>query len=142
MVAKSFKYFGFCLAVVLFAMAGVTGGCAGDAKNDKIVTVNTQQIIQKHPAFLEAQQTLQKEAQQIQQQMEGKGQQERQVAQQQFQQRAQKLQRDALDELRRDIQKIASDKGYTYVMDSNVLLAGGEDVTEEVMKEIGKKVEN
>jgi Skp family chaperone for outer membrane proteins len=74
--------------------------------------------------------------------MEGKGQQERQVAQQQFQQRAQKLQRDALDELRRDIQKIASDKGYTYVMDSNVLLAGGEDVTEEVMKEIGKKVEN
>jgi outer membrane protein len=142
MVAKTFKCFGFCLVAAFFTMAGVTGVSAGDAENDKIVTVNTSQIIQKHPAFLEIQQTLQGEAQQIQQQMEGKSQQERQAAQQQFQQRAQKLQKDALDKVREDIQKIADDKGYQYVMDANVVLAGGKDVTEEILKEIGEKAED
>jgi Skp family chaperone for outer membrane proteins len=142
MVAKTFKCFGFCLVAAFFTMAGVAGVSAGDAENDKIVTVNTNQIIQKHPAFLEARQTLQREAQQIQQQMEGKSQQEKQAAQQQFQQRAQKLQKDALDKVRKDIQKIAADKGYQYVMDANVVLAGGKDVTEEILKEIGEKVED
>jgi len=78
MVAKTFKCFGFCLVAAFFTMAGVAGVSAGDAENDKIVTVNTNQIIQKHPVFLEARQTLQREAQQIQEQMEGKSQQEKQ----------------------------------------------------------------
>ncbi|MFW6147692.1 MAG: OmpH family outer membrane protein [Thermodesulfobacteriota bacterium] len=138
MVAKTFKCFGFCLVAVFCTLAWVAGVSADDAKNDKIVTVNTKQIIQKHPAFIEAQQTLQREAQQFQQQMEGKKQQERQAAQEQFQQRAQKLQKDALDEVRKDIQKIADDKGYKYVMDENVVLAGAKDVTEEILEDIGK----
>jgi outer membrane protein len=142
MVAKTFKCFGFCLVAAFFTVAGVAGVSGGDAKNYKIVTINTRQIIQKHPAFLKAQQTLQREAQQFQQQMEGKNQQERQAAQREFQQRAQKLQQDALDEVRKDIKKIADEKGYKYVIDENVVLAGGEDVTEEIMKEIGEKEED
>jgi len=142
MVVNTFKGFGFFLVAAFLTMAVVSGVCAGDVQIDKIVTVNTKQIIRKHPAFIKAQQTLQREAQQIQQQMEGKGQQEHQAAQQQLQQRAQELREEALNQVRKDIQKIADAKGYTYVMDANVLLAGGEDVTDEIMKEIGKAEEN
>jgi len=142
MVGNTSKGLSFCLAAAFLTMVGISGVCAGDVKIDKIVTVNTKQIIRQHPAFIKAQQTLQREAQQIRQQMKGKGQQEQQAAQQQLQQRARELREEALNEVRKDIQKIADDKGYKYVMDANVLLAGGEDVTDEIMQEIGKTGED
>ncbi len=44
-----------------------------------------------------------------------------------------------MEKIREDIQKIAKQKGYKYVMDSNALLAGGEDVTEEILQAINGK---
>ena len=58
---------------------------------------------------------------------------------QQFQQRSRELQAQAVEKIREDIQKIAKQKGYKYVMDSNALLAGGEDVTEEILQAINGK---
>jgi len=140
MAARTFNIPGLCLVVVaLLVTAGSSSVFAGDAENGKIVTVDIKQIMAKHPAFNEAQQQLQSEARQIQEQMKGKSQQEQQGARQQLQQRSRQLQAEALDKLKADIQKIAEEKGYTYVMDSNALLAGGEDVTETILKAINGK---
>lgn len=139
MGAKTFKFFGGCLMAALLTIAGIGGTTVADAGDLKIVTVDTNQIVSQHPALEEAQQTLQGEAQQMQQQIEGKGQQEQQVAQQQLQQRSQELQLEAINKAKKDIRDIAAEKGYEYVMDTNALLVGGEDVTEEILAEMEKR---
>ena len=110
------------------------------AENLNIVSVDTARIMERHPAFVEAQQTFQGEMQQMQQQLQGMGEEEQMMAQQmmqqQLQQRGQELQQDAMDKVRDDIATIAGEKGYEYVVDSNALLVGGKDITEEVMAEI------
>ncbi|MFP3980349.1 MAG: OmpH family outer membrane protein [Desulfobacterales bacterium] len=136
MAAKPFKILCICLAATFFTMAGAAGAFAGDAENIGIVTVDTNEIMQNHPAFKKAQQTLQGEAQKMQQQMEDKGQEQQQAAQQQLQQKSQELQQNAMDEVRADIQEIAKEKGYDYVMDTNALISGGKDVTDEILEEI------
>ncbi len=136
MATKPFKILCICLTAAFFTAAGAVGAFAGDAENIEIVTVNTNEIMQNHPAFKKAQQTLRGEAQQMQQQMQEKGKQEQRAAQQQLQQRSRELQQNAMDKVRADIQKIAKEKGYEYVMDQNALIAGGKDVTDEILKEI------
>ncbi|MFW6236998.1 MAG: OmpH family outer membrane protein [Desulfosudaceae bacterium] len=129
------KIFGFGLILALVALAGSNGVWAEDADID-IVTVDINEIMTQHPALEEAQQTLQREAQQMQGQLEGQGEQgeqEQQMAQQQLQQRSTELQMEALDKVKTEIRKIAAEKGYTYVMEKNALLAGGRDVTDEVI---------
>jgi outer membrane protein len=139
MTARSFKILGLCLIAAFFTMTAAGGVYADDNGSGKIVTVNTNQIVQRHPAFIEAQQTLQGETQKMRQDMEGKSEQEQQAAQQQVQQRLQQLQQEALEKVRKDIQEFADEKGYDYVMDVNALLAGGEDVTDEMIEAIGEK---
>ncbi|MFW6081620.1 MAG: OmpH family outer membrane protein [Desulfosalsimonas sp.] len=137
MAARTLKSLCFCLVAALFTFAAASGVSAQDGEISGIVTVDTNEIMQKHPAFMEAQQTLQNEAQQMQQQMQEGSQQEQQAAQQQMQQRSQQLQQEALDKVRKDIQKVAEEKGYDYVMDTNALLSGGTNVTDEVIEAIG-----
>lgn len=145
MTAKSFKIFGFFLIAALLATAAAATASADDSESLKIVTVETNQIMENHPAFIEAQQTLQSEIQEMQKEMEGKSEQDQQMAQQQMQQqvqqRSQQMQEEVLEKVRNDIQEIADEKGYAYVMDVNALLAGGENVTEEMVKAIADKNE-
>ncbi|MCF8024713.1 MAG: OmpH family outer membrane protein [Desulfobacteraceae bacterium] len=139
MTAKPFKIICVCLAAAFFTVAATAGAFAGDAENIEIVTVDINRIMQQHPAFKKAQQTLQSEAQQMRQQMKEKGRQQQQAVQQQLQQRSRELQQNAMDEVRADIQKIAEEKGYEYVMDKNALISGGKEVTGEVLEEIEKQ---
>ncbi|MCF8036118.1 MAG: OmpH family outer membrane protein [Desulfobacteraceae bacterium] len=136
MATKPSKILCICLTAAFFTVAGAVGAFAGDAENIEIVTVNTNEIMQSHPAFKKAQQTLRGEAQKMQQQMQEKGKQQQRAAQQQLQQRSRELQQNAMDEVRADIQKIAKEKGYEYVMDQNALISGGKDVTDEILEEI------
>ncbi|MFP4193830.1 MAG: OmpH family outer membrane protein [Desulfosalsimonas sp.] len=143
MTGKKFKILGFCLIAALLTMAAAA---TASAEKLEIVTVDANQIMQNHPAFTEAQQTLQSEVQEMRKDMEGKNEQEQQQQQQQMQQqmqqRSQKLQQEAMEKVKQDIQKIADEKGYDYVMDANSLLAGGKDVTDEIMEELGEKEDN
>ncbi len=127
-----------CIAALLFAMAGAT---ASASENIMIVSVDTNRILQHHPALQEAQQEFQGEIQQIQQQLQEMGEEERMMAQQmmeqQLQQRGQELEMEARDKVREDIRRIAEEKGYSYVVDTSALILGGKDITEEVMEEIG-----
>ncbi|MFP4039919.1 MAG: OmpH family outer membrane protein [Desulfosudaceae bacterium] len=139
MGVKTFKFFGCCLMTAIFTIAGIAGITEADAGDLNIVTVDTNEIVSQHPALVEAQQTLQGEAQKMQQEIEGKGQEQQQVAQQQLQERSQELQLEAVEKAKKDIREIAAEKGYEYVMDTNALLVGGEDVTEEVLAEMEKQ---
>jgi outer membrane protein len=135
---KNFKILCFCLAAVFFMAAGATGVCAGDDNKMEIVSINTNRILEKHPAFKEAQQTFHGEMQEMEKQLQEMGREEQQMAQQmmqqQLQQRGQELQQNAVDAVRKDIAKIAGEKGYHYVIDANALIVGGKDVTEEIME--------
>lgn len=135
---KNFKILCFCLAAVFFMAVGATGISAADEGKMEIVSINTNRILEKHPAFKEAQKTFQGEMQEMEQQLQGMGQEEQMMAQQmmqqQLQQRGQELQQNAVDAVRKDIAKIAGEKGYQYVIDANALIVGGKDVTEEIME--------
>ncbi len=86
-------------------------------------------------------QKLQSEQQKMQQKLkfmdDNKAQMMQQQAQQKLQQMQAELQQEAMTAMRDDVKDLASEKGYDYVLDQNVLLAGGEDVTEELLEFIG-----
>jgi Skp family chaperone for outer membrane proteins len=44
-----------------------------------------------------------------------------------------------MNEMRKDVKKIAEKKGFNYVMDTNVLIVGGKDITEDVLSELKKE---
>lgn len=135
-----FKILCVCMAVAFFSVAGTGMVLASDEENTLIVSIDTNRILEKHPAFLKAQEDFQGEMQQMQQQLEGMGEEEQMMAQQQMQQqlqqRGQELQEEALAEVRAHIAKIADEKGYKYVVDANALISGGKDITDEVMEEM------
>ena len=140
MTPRTIKILFVSLLAAFFTVVTTAGV---SAENLNIVSVDTARIMERHPAFVEAQQTFQGEMQQMQQQLQGMGEEEQMMAQQmmqqQLQQRGQELQQEAMDKVRDDIATIAGEKGYEYVVDSNALLVGGKDITEEVMAEIDLK---
>ena len=142
MTSKTFKIFGYFLASAVLAMAGSGLVLAENNKVEKIVTISAAEVIENHPAFIKVQQTLQNEIEEIQKQMEGMTEEELQSTQIQFQMRSQELQEEAIDTVLEDIQKAAETKGYKYVMDENAILAGGEDVTKEIMEMINSGKNN
>lgn len=139
-IASLLKILGFCLIAAFFSAALTISVSAEDPENAAIVMVDTNRILENHPAFIRAQQVFQGEMQQMEEQLQEMGEEERimaqQMMQQQLQQRGQELQAEALDEVRSDVAAIAEEKGYKYVVDSNALIVGGKDVTEEVLESL------
>jgi len=129
-----------CFAIVLAGAvsAGVPLSAAAQEGGDiTIVAIDTDKILEVHPAFIEAKKKFETEVQGIQKKLGTMNQEEQlqaqQKMQQDLQQRGQDLQKSALQEMKQDIQKIADEKGYDYVVDSNLLIVGGKNVTEEVL---------
>jgi len=132
------------LVGLFFFLCSVKDGRAADIK---IVSINTSKVFEAHPAFKEAMEKFQAQVQEMQKKIEGiKNEEEKNNAQiamqQQMRQLAMDLQEEAFNKMKADVQKLAEKKGYTYVVDQNALIAGGQDITEEVInsfKDIGKK---
>ncbi len=103
-----------------------------------IVSIDTAKILEAHPAFVKAQKDFETQIQGMQEKLKGMSEEKQMAAQEQMQQQAkqqgEKLQKEALAEVKKDLQKIADEKGYDYIFDSNSLIIGGKDVTAEVMK--------
>ena len=131
-------------AAALFLSANVERAIAGQS-DIKIVTVDIQRVVRMHPAFQEAMQEYQRKLQEFQRQMEEIEEDERammqQLLQQQMQQLGMQLQDRAFDKMQEDVRAFAKDNGYDYIFDSSVLLAGGIDVTEELLESLGKDPE-
>ncbi|MCM8777967.1 MAG: OmpH family outer membrane protein [Candidatus Omnitrophica bacterium] len=130
-VMVSFLFFFLC-------MAG-----RSSAADIKIVSIDTGRVFESHPAFREAMEKFQTQAGEMQKKIEGiENEEEKTNAQIQMQQQmrvvAMQLQEEAFNKMKEDVGKYAKKKGYTYVVDQNALIAGGKDITEEVIASFGK----
>ncbi|HNS31944.1 MAG TPA: OmpH family outer membrane protein [bacterium] len=112
------------------------------AEEMKIASVDTGKILMAHPAFQKAMEKYQAEVQSMQQKISEMKEEEqmsaRQMMQQQMQELGMKLETEAFNEMRKDLKRISEKQGFKYVMDSNVLLVGGHDITEDILSEIRK----
>lgn len=124
-------------AVMVFCFfLGLVGN--GSAADIKIVSINTGKVFESHPAFKEAMEKFQTQAGEMQKKIEGiENEEEKKNAQIQMQMQmrelAMNLQEEAFNKMKNDVEKYAKKKGYTYVVDQNALIAGGKDITEEVI---------
>ncbi|MBM9605578.1 OmpH family outer membrane protein [Desulfopila inferna] len=126
----------FFMVTMLMYPVGQVAAEKNDPKN--IVFVDIGKIIEVHPAFLKAQEEFGTEIQGMQEELQGMAEEEQMMAQQQMQQqmqqRGEQLQEEALKEMKKDLQKIADEKGYDYIFDANSLIVGGRDVTDEILE--------
>jgi Skp family chaperone for outer membrane proteins len=108
----------------------------------KIVSMDTQRVFGEHPAFRDAMGKFQKQMQEMQKKVDEADEESKGTAQQmmqmQMQQLGMQLQEEAFSKMKVDVQKIAKEKGYDYVIDSNMLIVGGQDITEEVIASFPK----
>jgi len=118
---------------------------AGLAQEMKIASIDTGKILMAHPAFQKALEKYQSEVRSMQEKIKEMGQDEqmaaRQMMQHQMQELGTQLESEAFKEMRKDVKKMAVERGYKYVMDSNVLIVGGDDITEDILAEIKKSEE-
>lgn len=142
---------GIVVFVLLVAFLVIGALSITAAEKPVVASVNLDRIAQAHPAFAEVVQIYQNEIAQLQKEMEEKmeGLDEEEAIQlqmeieEQLQQRAIELQNEAIDSIQNDIQRIASEKGYDYIVAEDMLLAGGpvKDVTDEFLAEIESQPE-
>ncbi len=136
----SFRVAGLIAIIFMVTMLMYPVGQVAAEKNGQksIVYVNIGKIIEVHPAFLKAQEEFGTEIQGMQEELQGMSEEEQIVAQQQMQQEMQQkgeqLQEKALEEMKKDLRKIADEKGYDYIFDANSLIVGGRDVTDEILE--------
>jgi Skp family chaperone for outer membrane proteins len=117
--------------------------CSSVAESEVvIVSMNSQEVLQAHPAMQKAQQEyrskMEEKQKEISEMKEDEQRMAQQMMQQELQQLGQKLQQDAVDAMNKDISKVAKKKGYDYVIDSSVIFYGAKDVTEEMIKAVEK----
>lgn len=140
------KLAGVVVFILLIAFLVIGALSITATEKPVIASVNLDKIAQVHPAFTEAVKVYQDEIAQLQQEMDEKmkdlDQEEalklRTELETQLQQRAIELQQEAFDSIQKDIQRIADEKGYDYIVVENMLLAGGpvKDVTDEILQKI------
>ncbi len=128
-------------ALLSLSIAGFFAG-TGNAAGIRIVSIDTRRVFEAHPAFKEAMEKFQAQIQEMQKKIEeadeeSKGEMQ-QMMQQQLQQLGMELQEEAFNRMRVDVQKIAKEKKYGYVIDSNMLISGGSDITEEILASFEK----
>lgn len=125
------------MLICMFFFVGMAG--KGSAAEVKIVSIDTGKVFESHPAFIEAMNAFQMQMGEAQKQIDGIENEEEKTSvqmhiQQQMRALAAQMQDSAFKKMKEDIQKFAKKKGYTYIVDSNALIAGGKDVTEELIK--------
>jgi len=125
----------FAALLCMFAAMMFAGECS--AAEIKIVSMDTNRVFEAHPAFKEAMEKFQTQLQDMKKKIdeaeEGSKETLQQVMQQQIQQLGMQLQEEAFEKMRADVTKLAKEKKYDYVVDNNVLIVGGNDITEEIL---------
>jgi len=128
---------GMTLTVALALGLVVFGSPRANAEISDFYTIDSQAVMEVHPAFQDAMQEYQEQIQQMQQQLQEADEQQRammqQMMQQQMQQLGTELQEEAFSAMQNDIQELAEEKGYGTILDGNVVIVGGEDITNEVI---------
>lgn len=128
------------LSIAFIMVFGVLFTAQSHAQEIKVYTIDSQSIMRQHPAFKEAMKEYQKKIQEMQKELQEVDQEQRQLMQQMMQQQIQqlgsKLQEKALKKMQDDIQEIADEKGYELILDAQVVMLGGTDITDEIVDEL------
>jgi len=115
------------------------------AEDIKIASIDTSKILMAHPAFQKAMEKYQAELKTIQEKIKEMDENEQATAQYamqcQMQELGMQLESEAFSEMRKDVKLMAEKRGFKFVIDTNVLIVGGHDITEYVLSELSKKEE-
>lgn len=143
------------LAVAILFVLGIAGlamsqtgvsHAANAGSSSNVGVVDFQMLIYQHPDTAIAEQTMQAELKAAQQDFEAKSasmnDKEKQEYYTQVQQRLnlkqQELRGPILDKINAAIKAVADAKGLSVVLDKNDVVYGGQNITDEVMKKLGK----
>jgi outer membrane protein len=146
---KQFKNI-FLVAFVLFSIVAITqpsSTYAAASTSSPVGVVNYQLLVQQHPDMAQAQTTMDTAITQAKSDFDAKSfnmnDQEKQSYYQQLQQGLQVKQQELLGAIRSKVnaavKEVADSKGLTTVVDKSVIVYGGQDITDDVMKKITGK---
>jgi len=144
------------IAIVAFFTLGIVGvaisqtqiGFAAPASTSSAIGyIDRQRLMMGHPQMESVMQTMQTEAATAQKDFEEKAktmsqqEQERYAVQlqQRLQQKEAELMKPIIDQIEAEIKKVAEAKGLTIVVDANIVVYGGTDITGDVVKSLGGK---
>lgn len=143
------------LAIVAVFLLGVGGmavsqtgiGHAANANTSNVGKVNMQALVTGHPDFAKAQETMQQESEQVQKDFNEKtaamnNDKEKQEYFAQLQQRLQVKEQELItgiqNKVNAAIKEVADAKGLAVVVHDQVVVYGGQDITQDVLKKLGK----
>lgn len=135
------------IGLITVALGILTIGCSQQQKNDttpttstKIATIDYQLAIQKHPKIKEAQETMKKTYDEMQNQLSSMASlspEEQQAKANNFQKDMQAKEKEVFEPIKKDIDNnvntVMKEKGYSVVADKRAIIAGGEDITIDVL---------
>lgn len=137
----------FVLGIVGLAVSQTgTSYAANAGSSSNVGVVDFQMLIYQHPDMKKAEETMQAELKAAQQDFEtkaaGMNDKEKQDYYMQVQQRLnlkqQELRGPILDKINAAIKAVAESKGLSVVLDKSDVVYGGQNITDEVLKKMGK----
>ncbi len=136
----------FIGSVVALALTQ-SGGIASAAGSSAVGVVDREQILTAHPKSADLESQMRTAITEVQKDFEEKSQgmndQEKQDYYRQCQQRLQQKQIELTDPIVKsvdeEIKKVADSKGLSVVLEKAVVVYGGQDITQDVIKKIGGK---
>lgn len=137
---RSVMFKSVVLSAVIVFFVFIGSRMSVNAGQFEVVSVDMNQVMEAHPALHQAIEEFQSRVEKLQEGLGDMDDDSRMMAQQmiqgQMQQIGMELQEKAFNEVRADIRKVANAKGYKYVLDKDVLIVGGKDITQEVLDSI------
>jgi len=136
-----------CFTLALSDSGFMAGSVAQAANNDSAIgVVNYQQLLAQSPKLQEVRTAMQEEVKNTSSEFESKSkdmsEQEKRRYYQQLQQHLSVKEKELMDPLMKEIEDaikvVAGKKGLSVVVDKNVVIYGGADITAEVTKELTK----
>lgn len=142
----------FQLAVVLLLAALIAavvllGIMTEDKSVDKVAYVNLKQVFEEHPARRAAEAKLNEKAAEYQQELENEAEELSGAEQKEmllkYQQQLEDLESELLASVTREVEEIikatAADKKVKFVLESEQVLAGGYNLTDDVLKKLNEE---
>lgn len=137
----------FIGSVVALALTQTGGGIASAAGSGAVGVIDSEQILEQHPNYKTAIEQRNAYAAEVQKDFEektpGMSDQEKQDYFRQCQQRVYQKEAELIEPLiksiKEAIEKVASNKGLSVVIEKSVVATGGVDITRDVISRLGKK---
>ena len=149
---KQVKYISILIAVIFIGSVVAlaltqTGNIASAASSSSVGVIDYQQVLAAHPNAQNIPSQMETAVNDVRKEFEeksaGMSDQEKADYYQQCQQRLAQKQQELLDPIRNAvdaaIKKVADKKGMSVVIDKMAVIYGGQDITQEVIAELGKK---